>query len=173
MYGALEYNLAWWIMALEWAMLPLIWFTNLSKPIEPLVLLALGEFAVPYCILIWSIMYLISPLGSSIREHTGVRLSISKLGSSFCELFKPARSSNASQTDPLQTGLLSEGDETKSDDLDPINDRLEHTSSPGELIREGHCIMILHVAVQLAKTLAIYLALKTDAAMAYQLTALD
>jgi hypothetical protein len=61
----------------------------------------------------------------------------------------------------------------KSDDLDPMNDRLEHTSSPGELIREGHCIMILDVAVQLTKTLAIYLALKTDAAMAYQLTALD
>lgn len=65
MYGAMEYNLAGWIMALGWGLMPLVWFKNLSKPIETLVLLALAEFSVPYLIVVLSVLYLVSPLGSN------------------------------------------------------------------------------------------------------------
>ncbi|KAL7519123.1 hypothetical protein ACHAWX_004703 [Stephanocyclus meneghinianus] len=170
MYGALEYNLAGWFMAIGWSMLPLIWFMNLSKSIEPLILLALGEFAVPYCILLLSISYLVSPLGRSITESTGVELSINMLRRSFRDLFFLGRSVGDSQAE--QSSLLSENEE-EQEAQNQVNEGSEHESSAAGLVREGLCIMFLDVAVQLAKTLAIYMALKTDAATAYQLTALD
>eukprot|EP00985_Skeletonema_marinoi_P000704 scaffold246_cov181-Skeletonema_marinoi.AAC.6 len=46
-------------------------------------------------------------------------------------------------------------------------------TSAATLAKEGLCIMACDLAVQLSKSLAIYLALATDAATAYQLTALD
>ncbi|KAL3786188.1 hypothetical protein HJC23_001264 [Cyclotella cryptica] len=173
MYGALEYNLAGWIMAIGWSMLPLIWFLNLSKAIEPLILLALGEFTVPYCMLLLSLLYLVSPLGKSIREFTGVELSISQLRTSFGDLFcRGHKNGDSPSESTLQASLLSESEGVQEGQV-PQNDDSERESSAGGLIREGLCIMFLDVAVQMAKTLAIYMALKTDAATAYQLTALD
>ena len=179
MYGAMEYNLAGWIMALGWGLLPLVWFGNLSKPIETLVLLALAEFSVPYLIVVLSVLYLVSHLGSNIREDTGVKLSFTRLCKSFYELIhrEQVGEGSAMNSGPQMNEGPSEKineDQVEDDDGYPLHDEQSSSvSHASELIKEGLCIMFLDVCVQLAKTLAIYLALKADGATAYQLTALD
>jgi hypothetical protein len=173
MYGAMEYNLAGWIMSLGWALLPLIWFTNLSKPIEKLLLLAWAEFSVPYLIVVLSIIYLVSPLGASIRDETGVQISITKLCSSFCELLRPERVNGDTERERQTPPAAAENDGGLENASPVENHQADSKSGAKDLVKEGLCIMCLDVCVQLAKTLAIYLALKTDAATAYQLTALE
>ena len=174
MYGAMEYNLAGWIMSLGWAILPLIWFTSLSKPIEKLILLAWAEFSVPYLIVALSIIYLVSPLGASIRDETGVRLSITKLCSSFCDLFRLKQvTKDAEKERQTATATAVENDGGPENASSAESHQEDSKSSAKDLVKEGLCIMCLDVCVQLAKTLAIYLALKADAATAYQLAALD
>ena len=88
MYGALEYNTVGWFQTIGICMLPLIWFTCLSEPIEPLILLAAAEFAVPYVTVVLTVLFLITPLGSDIRKNTGVSLSLTKLCISFRSMFR-------------------------------------------------------------------------------------
>ena len=200
MFGALEYDAYGWIMALGLGTLPLIWFTGLDKPIEPLILLAWGEFSVSYVTLALTIIYLISPLGSSIRGSTGVTLSLRKLIASFGTLFRAGFSEDVDESiDDLDAPLIHS--DTAEDDSPPIgagggDGGLDSTASasdhgPGDshapidiegdeersttrtLVREGLSLMFLDVSVQLAKSLAVYLALLTDRATAYQLAALD
>jgi hypothetical protein len=164
MFGAFEFATAGWLMAVGIGAIPLIWFTGLSTSIDPLILLAWAEFSQPYATLILSVLYLITPLGSTIRDHTGVSLSIYKLCQSFRDLFRLGRSRDDEELCLLADPECIEGgiDETSASD-----------TSAATLAKEGMCIMAVDLAVQLSKSLAIYLALATDAATAYQLTALD
>lgn len=201
MFGALEYDAYGWIMALGFGTLPLIWFTGLDNPIEPLILLAWGEFSVSYVTLALTILYLTSPLGSSIRDKTGVTLSLRKLMSSFGALFcagfsedvdessddidAPLIQSDTAEDDsPLVIADDGEGDygsmarpasgHGPGDSSAPIGIEDDgERSTTRELVVQGLSIMFLDVTVQLAKSLAVYLALLTDGATAYQLTALD
>lgn len=200
MFGALEYDAYGWIMALGLGTLPLIWFTGLDNPIEPLILLAWGEFSVSYVTLALTILYLTSPLGSSIRDKTGVTLSLRKLMSSFGALFRAGfsedvdessddidapliQSDTAEDDSPLVIADDGEGDygsmasasgHGPGDSSAPIGIEGDgERSTTRELVVQGLSIMFLDVTVQLAKSLAVYLALLTDGATAYQLTALD
>lgn len=85
MFGALEleFNTAGWMMAAGVGITPLIWFTGLSRSIEPLILFAFAE----------------------IRDHTGVKLSISKLCQSFRELFGLERTVADEDLHPLTESL--------------------------------------------------------------------
>ena len=195
-FGALEFNTYGWIMSVGIGVLPLVWFTNISKPIKPLLLVALGEFAVPYVLIVVSVPYLITPLGKTIRENTGVSLSFMKLLKSFGNLkaglnnnttdkhdkksstpavsSKPQLTTSLLQDTAAKEGIeagaasqrLSEGQESGEDEP-------ESMSTTGAIVRKGLCIMAMDIGVQVAKSLANYLALLTDAAAGYQITALD
>ncbi|KAL7528201.1 hypothetical protein ACHAWF_002479 [Thalassiosira exigua] len=201
LYGAVEFATVGWIMAAGFGVIPLVWFTSVSRPIQPLILLAWAEFASPYVMLILAIFYLATPLGSTIRENTGVKLSITKLCQSFGSLFRLGGARGEEEpSDSLHTSLLEEAglegneEETADEAPDASTARGLHTSlsreadlegnkedtsdeshdsSVADLLKDGFKIMILDLAVQLSKSLANYLALSTDAATAYQLTALD
>ena len=186
MFGALEYDAYGWIMALGLGTLPLIWFTNLGGPLEPLILLAWGEFSVSYVTLALTILYLTSPLGSSIRDKTGVTLSLRKLMSSFGTLFCVGFRKDADESsDDIDTPRIDTAEDDSSrivadDGEGSAASASDHELGGGgersttrELVREGLSLMFLDVSVQLAKSLAVYLALLTDRATAYQLTALD
>ena len=176
LYGALEYNTMGWILAIGSCVLPVIWFANISKPIEPLLLLAFGEAAVPYCMLVLMFLYLKSPLGQTIREDTGVDLSITKLCQSFGQLVPSnVNDSTSQQEDEADANVEEPSNEAEADATvgDKPSHEAEPDSSTNELVKEGLCIMALDVGVQLSKSVAVYLALTSDAATAYQLTALD
>lgn len=161
MFGAIEFDTAGWIMAVGTCTIPLIWFTGLSSSFEPLILLAWAEFSSPYVTLILSVLYLTTPLGFTIRDNTGVKLSISKLCQSFSNLICLGNSKEV-----LEEELLSltdqhindkeegSGEENKKEDTDKASD-----TSAAALAKEGLCIMALDLAVQLSKSLAVYLAL--------------
>jgi len=174
MFGAFEFDTAGWLMAVGICAIPLIWFKGLSTSIDPLILLAWAEFSQPYVTLILSVIYLITPLGSTIREHTGVSLSISKLCQSFRALFRLGHSRDSEEgrsrdSEELHTPTNPENIEGDIDD----DETSASDPSVATLAKEGMCIMAVDLTVQLSKSLAIYLALATDAATAYQLTALD
>jgi hypothetical protein len=174
LFGAIEFNTAGWMMAAGAGTIPLIWFTGLSTSIEPLVLLAWAEFSSPYVTLILSVLYLTTPLGFTIRDHTGVTLSISKICQSFRALSSLGRVEDEEESSSLTDQLIShteEGIGDESSEHDKIGGASE--ASAAALVKEGLCIMILDLTVQLSKSLAIYLALASDAATAYQLTALE
>lgn len=144
MYGALEYNTVGWFQTIGICMLPLIWFTCLSKPIEPLILLATAEFAVPYVTVVLIVLYLIpTPLGSDIRKNTGVSLSLTKLCTSFRSLFRVGRSRQQSETtiDQNQAETLLGGEPAvSSEEAEPPSaDATEDvkTDSVKDLIKEG------------------------------------
>jgi len=119
MYGALEYNTMGWIMSVGLLVLPIIWFTNISKSsVEPLLLLAWGEFTVPYVWALLALVYMISPLGSMIRDDTGVKLSFTKLCKSFCSLFRVGRNS-----------ALSDDEDADAEDADNIDGSLVEDST--------------------------------------------
>lgn len=181
MFGAIEFDTAGWMMAAGVGAIPLIWFTGLSTSIEPLILLAWAEFSQPYVTLILSVLYLATPLGSTLRDHTGVELSISKLCRSFRILFRGC-SRDDEELQPLTESLADHQHQDVSDteegntNTEESNEASIHEisdTSAATLAKEGMCIMALDLAVQLSKSLAIYLALATDAATAYQLAALD
>ena len=174
LFGSVNFDFAGWMMAAGLGVIPLIWFTGLSTSIDPLILLAWAEFSSPYVTLLLTVLYLSTALGANIRESTGVSLSFSKLLQSFGALFRLEEevkmeqgASGASQHigDTEEGGRVGDNDE---EDIDKASD-----SSVKSLVKEGLCIMFMDVMVQLAKSLAIYLALASDAATAYQLTALD
>ena len=139
MYGALEYNTVGWFQTIGICMLPLIWFTCLSKPIEPLILLATAEFAVPYVTVVLVVLYLITPLGSDIRKNTGVSLSLTKLCTSFRSLFRVGRSRQRSETtiDQNQAETLLEGEPAVSSEEAESPSADSHTDSVKDLIKEG------------------------------------
>merc|ERR1719469_1208006 len=73
-------------MSISIAVIPMIWFGGLgssSETMNPLLLLSLAEFAGAWVFPILAILYMISPLGKTLRENTGVSLSLSKLIRSF------------------------------------------------------------------------------------------
>lgn len=152
------------VVAIGLSMLPIIWFSCISKAaIEPLLLLAWGEFAVPYCTVALVVCYMLLPLGHTIRDNTGVTLSFTSLFKGFKALFRVIYTDGSQQPTEVQSLLDNEGDGGVSDE----------GSTTKALVKEGLMIMGLDLGVQLAKSLTIYLALTTDASTAYQLTALD
>lgn len=117
-------------------------------------------------------------LWEAIKEDTGVKLSLTRLCESFHELFQREHTDEDSAMDSTPRIVIGPADESNEnqtgDDEEPGDEQQSYSgSSARELIKEGLCIMFLDICVQLAKTLAIYIALKADGATAYQLTALD
>eukprot|EP00984_Skeletonema_dohrnii_P000584 scaffold189_cov124-Skeletonema_dohrnii-CCMP3373.AAC.5 len=113
-----------------------------------------------------------------IRDHTGVKLSISKLCQSFRELFGLERAVADEDLHPLaghNYHHIIDTDTEEGNMKGKIEKDMHETTdtSAATLAKEGLCIMACDLAVQLSKSLAIYLALATDAATAYQLTALE
>jgi hypothetical protein len=79
MMGAMELSTVGWIGAMSLAMLPIIWFTSNANSSNPILILALGEFASNWTLPVLAIAYLVCPLGAELREHTGVHLQINKV----------------------------------------------------------------------------------------------
>jgi len=136
MYGALEYNTVGWFQTIGILMLPLIWFTCISKPIEPLILLAAAEFAVPYVTVVLVVLYLITPLGSDIRKNTGVSLSLTKLCTSFRSLFRVI-GNNCSRQQSETTIEQQTQAETQSPRADDATEEDVKADSVEDLIKEG------------------------------------
>mmetsp|Transcript_11282 Transcript_11282/g.23749 ORF Transcript_11282/g.23749 Transcript_11282/m.23749 type:complete len:702 (+) Transcript_11282:462-2567(+) len=196
MLGALEIPTTGWIMAISLSMTPLIWFTKVGASGSPLLLLSWAEFAAAWVYPVLSICYIISPLGSTLRENTGVSLSLSKLRKSIVNSFSPStpnRSSRCKQSTttqlPNDEERLAEGNGEESvkdaEESTPRNEEelaendVAKTSddegelSTRDLLRDGLKVMAIDVVVQVCASLTVYLALAQDGAVAYQITALQ
>lgn len=232
MMGALEISTTGWIMAISLSMIPIIWFAGVDSTNDPLLLLSWAEFAGAWVFPVLSILYLISPLGSTLRENTGVTLSISKLHRSIFLSFSSAEekpSDTPSSVIPATKVIDDSSNEVKSNttsapeaaygaaDLtedkssntptpapatnvldDSSNEENPSTTSPPEaaygaadaisqnaeedgpedfsmkdLLNDGLKVMFVDVTVQVCVSLTVYLALSSNAATGYQLTALQ
>lgn len=69
-YGAHEYNLMGWLASIPIAVFAGIWFGNIQTTTNPLTLLGIGEIVMDYLIPSLLIGFIVSPMGSQIRERT-------------------------------------------------------------------------------------------------------
>jgi hypothetical protein len=126
-------------------------FTQVSTFPNTLTLMGLAEFCQAAGVPIFSIIYLITPIGSHIREQTGVSLSFSKLTISMKELF--GRESDAIE-------------EHSQIENDTENSNSENYSRA--LLMDGLKIMVMDVILEGTTLITIYLALLKDQAIGYQ-----
>lgn len=180
MMGGMELSTVGWLGSIGIGMIPLIWFTSISKHAESgaLTLLALAEFAASWVFPIISLVYIMSPLGKDLREHTGFQLELK----SFKNVFS-GPSCDGPVTRPEETPLVSsvaDAADTESQIVGTDNDEEEipvlleaKIPSNKEIFLDGLKIMALDVATQICITTGVYLALTKDAAVGYQLTALQ
>mmetsp|Transcript_18901 Transcript_18901/g.41182 ORF Transcript_18901/g.41182 Transcript_18901/m.41182 type:complete len:686 (+) Transcript_18901:333-2390(+) len=194
MLGALEIPTTGWIMAISLSCTPLIWFTRIDSSGSPLLLLSWAEFAAAWVYPVLSICYIVSPLGSTLRDNTGVSLSLFKLRKSIVNSFSPSpgpseRSKTKKSTEERDLNDEEEPTETNGtkpsedagDGSVPSNeeeDAVETSESEAELstkdlLKEGLKVMTIDVVVQVCASLTVYLALAQDGAVAYQITALQ
>jgi hypothetical protein len=110
--------------------------------------MGLAEFSMYYSIVIISVIWLVTPIGSNIRENTGVSLSLGKLIASFKQLITRKNSDNGEEQE------VSRGYDKK------------------ELLKDGLKIMMMDLVLQGAQMITVYLALIHDPAVGYQITAL-
>ena len=126
-------------------------YTQVSTFPNTLTLMGLSEFCQAAGIPIFSIIYLMTPIGSTIREDTGVSLSFSKLIVSMKELF-------GRESDATEEHSQIENDTEKSDS--------ENYSRA--LLMDGLKIMVIDLVLEGATLVTIYLALLKDQAIGYQ-----
>lgn len=126
-------------------------YTQVSSFPNTLTLMGLSEFCQAAGIPIFSIIYLMTPIGSNIREDTGVSLSFSKLIVSMKELF-------GRESDATEEHSQNENDTGKSDS--------ENYSRA--LLMDGLKIMVIDLVLEGATLVTIYLALSKDQAIGYQ-----
>ena len=190
--GSLELETAGWIGVISIALIPLIWFTSIDSTSNPLLLLSGAEFAEAWAMPFLAVLYIVSPLGSTLRHHTGVNLQFSKLYKSALHAFSPSSITTSEQemhkmsathenygatqepiteADDTNAAQDEEGDHTKL--AAAVSQSHEEESTTKELLIEGLKIMAMDVSIQLCVSLSVYLALVQDAAIGYQLTALQ
>ena len=187
MIGALELPTVGWLGAAGLGVIPLIWFTSVSSMNmkNRLTLLALAEFAAAWLFPILSILYIASPLGQDLRQHTGVSLKMTTLKNI---LFGMRTSENDVSADHATTGSdeiqAAEGEHLMSPDGPSYrlsDESLEEVESPvlsepesnTKLLLDGLKIMIMNVVIQSCCSLGVYLSLLSNASEAYELTALQ
>jgi hypothetical protein len=183
--GAMELPTLGWIASISLAMTPIIWFTAVDDASNRLLLLSTAEFTSEWLLPILAILYVICPLGSELREKTGVGLSVTKLCNSFAALQGPQKNdgkpdaTNDMHESEYKNATTEENalDPPLSEDEEKVNGG-EETDASGEestatLLLEGLKIMVMDVTIQMCTSLSIYLALANDAAEAYKLTALQ
>jgi len=193
MIGALEVETIGWIGAVSIATIPIIWFSRVMSTMSPLLLLGSAEFTAAWALPVLSIAYIASPLGADLREHTGVHLKAGELYKNVALLLRNSEDEE-SLTDGNDTAgsdmhrrRLNESEvgignyQATRDGLEEANGSQSHhleLASPQKettktLLAEGIKIMVMDVAIQACISLSIYLALSKDAAVGYQLTALQ
>ncbi|VEU34278.1 unnamed protein product [Pseudo-nitzschia multistriata] len=178
LFGALEFNLLGWIGLVGEILYCFIWFGNIATYGNPVTLLGIAEFVLDWTTPILLTLFLVTPIGSQIREQTGVELSITKVCSYFLRPLAAFRKPALEQSDEKDgsddingdkdNAASSNGDGNDSDD-DDDDDQRETMS----LLIEGLKIMFMDIVIQACMTCSIYLALTTDGAIAYQITALQ
>lgn len=187
--GAMELATLGWMITISLALTPLIWFTAVDSAPNRLLLLSTAEFATHWCLPLLVICYMICPLGFDLRESTGVRLSLTKISSSFSALKGSSSQQNRNQhqrtldnSDPAATyGTVEQKDKTVVDEeqendgkeLESTQQEEEEEESTGALLMEGLKIMAMDVAIQMCISISVYLALANNAADGYKLTALQ
>ena len=193
LFGALELDTLGWLGAIAIGMVPLVWFTTVNGSTNRLLLLAGAEFTSAWALPVLAIAYICSPLGAELREHTGVKLELSELRKSlFVTLL--GGSDSTPQNDGCNENVELEGannevycgtqddDNCNQDEQPPPQDAAgsAYESSPppepestNDLLKDGLKIMAMDVAIQFCISLSVYLALLKDAAVGYQLTALQ
>ena len=192
LFGALELDTLGWLGGIALGMIPLIWFTTVKQAQNKLLLLAGAEFTSAWALPILALAFLCSPLGAEVREHTGFQLELSKLHKSLFVTFlggsdEDTHTPNEGENVELEqtTGNNEYGthnygnvglEEASSketaagaDDTSP----LPEPESTKDLLMDGLKIMAMDVAIQFCISLSVYLALLKDAAVGYQLTALQ
>lgn len=171
MLGALEIPTTGWIMAVSLAMTPLIWFTNIGSSGDPLLLLSWAEFAAAWVYPVLSIGYIISPLGSTLRENTGVSLSLFKLRKSIVNSFS-STAPTGSSSEQVTTEQIPNDEEELTEVTNETPEDVEELSTK-DLLKDGLKVMVIDVVIQVCVSLTVYLALAQDGSVAYQITALQ
>lgn len=161
-YGAHEYNIMGWLASIPIAVFAGIWFGNIQTTTNPLTLLGIGEIVMDYLIPSLLIGFIVSPMGSQIRERTGLNLSVKKV---FSYLLRPLAS----------IGGGGDNNNIHNEDVNNNrdNDNNENGDETASLLKEGLKIMFMDVIIQACMSCSVYLALKTDSAVAYKITALQ
>jgi hypothetical protein len=199
MMGALELETIGWIGGVSLAMIPIIWFSRVLSTMNPLLLLASAEFTAAWTLPVLATAYIVSPLGEDLRRHTGVNLEVGKLFKNIALLLRDTNPGTPSNDEDMK---MESGEECQTDDKnEDLQNEMEETMverpqngleeammeippRPGllpaeeeentkTLLAEGIKIMVMDVAIQACISLSIYLALSKDAAVGYQLTALQ
>jgi hypothetical protein len=120
--------------------------------------MGLSEFSMYYSMVLLIVIYLVTPIGSNIRENTGVSLSLGKLSASFKQL------------------ITRKNHNTGSDNSDNDGEDQEVSDGGGfdkkKLIKDGLKIMAVDLVLQGATLVTVYLALIHDPAVGFQITAL-
>ena len=196
LFGALELDTLGWLGAIALGMIPLIWFTTVNNSTNRLLLLAGAEFTSAWALPILAIVFICSPLGAELREHTGFKLELSKLHKSLLDTFLRSNDDIMTNDDGDENVELEPANRDKNYGTDNIDqeeqlhketetcgsteDQVAPTSSPPpepestkDLLKDGLKIMAMDVAIQFCISLSVYLALLKDAATGYQLTALQ
>jgi hypothetical protein len=196
MFGALELDTLGWLGGIALGMIPLIWFTTVNNSTNRLLLLAGAEFTSAWALPILAIVFICSPLGAELREHTGFKLELSKLHKSLLVTFLGGNDDIMTNDDSNENVELEPANSDKNYGTDKIDqeeqlhgetetcgsaeDQVTPTSSPPpepestkDLLKDGLKIMAMDVAIQFCISLSVYLALLKDAAIGYQLTALQ
>ena len=127
-----------------------------------------------------AILFLLSPLGSSVCDRTGLSLSVSKLFGSLGWQQPHTNSTNnednVESCDNETTGLIhktehEENATAKAESTTTSNN--EDTNDTRKLFFEGLKIMFMDVAIQGCTTFTLYVALRQDSAVVYQISALQ
>ncbi|MGK3737290.1 MAG: hypothetical protein ACI90V_004135 [Bacillariaceae sp.] len=126
-------------------------YTQVSTFPNTLTLMGLAEFCMNAGVPIFSIIYLITPIGSHIRENTGVSLSFSKLIVSMKELFD--RKSDAT---------------AEHSQIENDTENSNSKSYSRALLMDGFKIMVMDLVLEGTTLITIYLALLKDQAIGYQ-----
>jgi len=124
------------------------------------------------------IAFLVSPLGKQIRDRTGVNLSVFKLFSFASNPFKKQKQDASvvlkDDNDNEDTGEKGGNGDGDANQLETGENNNEGKGAETmNLIKEGLKMMFMDVIIQLCMSVSMYLALKTDSAVAYQITALQ
>lgn len=169
------------------ALIPIIWFVGLNGggASNTLFLLGSAEFASAWDLPLLSILYIVSPLGKDLREHTGVELRLHKLYTSVALSFRDVQEepeekkavemieeSKEKQEGPEDADNSPQNEEPPTVAGPPTSEQIKLQSTK-DLLMEGLKVMVMDVAIQFCISLSIYLALIKDAAIGYQLTALQ
>lgn len=182
--GSAELATLGWIGVLSLMSLPIIWFTAVNSASNKLLVLGIAEASASLLLPLLCILYLISPLGRDLREHTGVYLScdgfarslgaflgrdeMDEPGEAGVKVDTPSPASGLPATEKENGSLTNH--ETASVENEPS---VKGPESTRKLLLDGLKIMVMDVAIQFCLSLGIYLALVNNAADGYKLTALQ